>query len=173
VSRAQDWEVWFADESREEARKVDAYSSDEAASEFVEECDLDSETHETIVCVAPVGSDEIETFTLTSEYERYWYAERWPDPLNRFGDVLAEVARWIERAPVREAEEAKFRAECAESAVRRAQRNALYIVSDLGRAISLALAARGKLLALGIADEDHERVVAAHFALTDLARAQR
>ena len=163
--------VWPSDGERDDASVIEAFDHASAAEEYAD--NFDSEVTQETLCVAEPKSDDVETFDMEPDYSRDWIATRRDPPLEAFGWVLSQVPRWHADIPRREAEEAKFRAECAESAVRRARKNALYIVSDLGRAISLALAARGKLLALGIADEDHERVVAAHFALTDLARGQR
>lgn len=163
--------VWPFDGERDDASVIEAFDHESAAEEYAD--GFDSEATEETLCVAELESEHVETFDMEPDYSRDWIATRRDPPLEAFGWVLSQVPRWQADLPRREAEEARFRAECAEYAVRRAQRNALYTVSDLGCAISLALAARGKLLALGIADEDHERVVAAHFALTELARGQR
>lgn len=53
------------------------------------------------------------------------------------------------------------------------RRAAIAALRGFGDAIAYALAARAALLGLGIAEEDHDRVATAHFALMRLAEVGR
>jgi hypothetical protein len=159
------WEVWIDDEGREESHPVEAQSASAAAEEFADDCDFDHETNEVVVCVAAPSSDEVATFTLTAEYDRYWSAWEWPSPLERFGNVLGAIVRWLEQEPRRKQMEAEHREWEATSRARAETRVALDAISRIGRVIGAALRARDELRALGFYDQMHERVFEAHLAL--------
>ena len=165
------FEVWMLGCDREDASEIEAVDEESAVEAYADR--WDSEDTEGTVCVAAFGSCDVVTFDLRAEYYREWDLERWPSPLERFGDAIADVARWIDGTPRREAAEAEPRAWLDEMTARRAMQDALAIVARLGDAIAYALAARDALLGLGIAEEDHERVATAAFALSKVTGARR
>lgn len=165
------FEVWRHDCDREDASEIEAVDEESAAEAYADR--WDSEDTEGTLCVAEVGSVDVETFDLRAEYYREWDLERWPSPLERFGDAIAEVARWIDDTPRREAEEAEAKAWRERMAAMNERHHALAAFERFCEGVAYALAARNALLGLGIAEEDHERVVTAHFALAQRGEAQR
>lgn len=162
------FEVWMLGYDREDASEIEAVDEESAAEAYADR--WDSEDTEGTVCVAAFGSDDVATFDLRAEYYREWDLERWPSPLERFGDAIAEVARWIDDTPRREAEEAETQAWRERMAAMNERHHALAAFERFCTGVAAALTARDALRDLGIAEEDHERVVTAHFALADLAR---
>lgn len=137
-----DWEVWLLEGGREHSFPVRADDEEEAASAFCDDRGFDSTTHEVDVCVAEIGSDQIKTFTVKAEYDRRWIAIEWPSPLERFGEAISRVARYIDDMPRREAAQAELDSWHEERARRDARRDALAALRALGEAVATVARAR-------------------------------
>jgi hypothetical protein len=166
----QSFEVWALADEREDYLSIEARDAADAAAAFCEHHDYDLDVTEVDVCVAVEGSDDVETFSVESQQSRDWCARKWPPPLVRFGAVIREAARWINDTPRREAADAEHRAWKEEYETRRELREALELVSRLGEAVRVALAARDALRDLGLDDEDHESAARVYFALAKVMR---